>query len=253
MQNIVSILALKSWITLDFIPLVINMIIAIIPSVLLCTYVYKRDIIEKEPKVMLLKLFLLGVLITLPAAFMEKSIVSSFDFKTSNVIDNLIMSFAIVALIEEGYKFLITYFSTWNNRNFDHIYDGIVYATFVSLGFASLENILYVLDTGTETALLRAIISVPAHAFYAVACGYFLGLSKFNYSIGNKRLGRLHKFFSFFFPVLLHGIFDFLLLINNSELKWIFFVFVTVLYIISFFNIKRISATEMTSSMQRKE
>ena len=235
----------------DVMPFIINMIIAIVPSILLCYYVYKKDVIEKEPIKLLFKLFLMGVVITLPASFVEKTIMSSFDLNTGNVVDCLIISFIIVALIEEGYKFVVTYFSTWKNKNFDHIYDGIVYATFVSIGFASLENILYVLDSGTETAILRAIISVPAHAFYAVTCGYYLGLSKFSYSIGNKKMGLIYKILSFITPVLMHGIFDFLLLTNNSGLTWVFFVFVAVMYIVSFFNIKRFSAAEMTSNMQR--
>ena len=246
-----NILAIEnSWLSNELMPFIFNMVIAIIPSILLCYYVYKKDVIEKEPLKLLFKLFLMGIVITLPASFVEKTIISSFNITTSSVVGCLIVSFLVVALIEEGYKFVVTYLCTWKNKNFDHIFDGIVYATFVSIGFASLENILYVLESGTETAILRAIISVPAHAFYAVTCGYYLGLSKFSYSIGNKKMGLIYKILSFIVPILLHGIFDFLLLTNNSGLTWVFFVFVATLYIISFFNIKKFSKVQMTSNMQ---
>ena len=251
MQNFFYLVEENDWLSNELFPLILNMIIAIIPSLILCIYVYKKDVIEKEPMPMLLTLFVLGVVVTIPASFMEQTLMTSLDIKPNGITECLIVSFLIVGLIEEGYKFIITYFGTWHNKNFDHVYDGIVYATFTSLGFATLENILYVLRTGTETALLRAIISVPAHAFYAIACGYYLGLSKFNYSIGNKRVGRLYKFLAFIVPILMHGIFDFLLLTNNSDLLWMFFAFVAILYIVSFFNIKKLSSVEMTSNMQR--
>ena len=242
----------SDWVSNELAPLLLNLLIAIIPSIIICTYVYKKDVIEKEPMPMLIKLFCLGILITIPASFVEKSLMSALDLNKSglDVVECIVIAFLVVGLVEEGYKYIITYFGCWHNRNFDHVYDGIVYATFVSLGFAMLENILYVVENGTQTALLRAFISVPAHAFYAIACGYYLGISKLNYSIGNKRKARLYKFFSFIIPILLHGIFDFLLLTNNNDLLWIFFAFVAILYIVSFFNIRKLSAVEMTSSIQ---
>lgn len=241
-------------ITQDVGTIILNVFIAVIPSIILCSYVYQKDVIEKEPMKMLLTLFFLGVLITIPASFMEKSLLTALGLNQSsiNLVNAIIISYLIVALVEEGYKYLITYFGCWKNKNFDHVYDGIVYATFVSLGFATLENILYVLENGTQTALLRAILSVPAHAFYAISCGYYLGLSKLNYSIGNKRRGRLYKILSFLVPILMHGTFDFLLIVNNDYLLWMFFAFVAILYLISFFNIRRLSSVQMTSSIQKE-
>lgn len=252
MQNF-FILANESsdWLSNEFAPLMLNLLIAIIPSILLCTYVYKKDVIEKEPMIMLIKLFCLGILITIPASFMEKSLLTGLNLKENGLFECFIIAFLVVGLVEEGYKYIITYFGCWHNKNFDHVFDGIVYATFVSLGFAMLENILYVMENGTQTALLRAFISVPAHGFYAVACGYYLGLSKLNYSIGNIKKARLYKFFSIFIPVILHGLFDFLLLTNSNDFIWIFFAFVAILYIVSFFNIRKLSTVQMTSSLQK--
>ncbi len=249
----------------------LNIIIAIIPSILLCFYIYKMDIIEKEPMTLLLRLFFFGLIVTVPVAYLESLVIKSTGLREDGLLNCFILSFFVIALIEEGYKYIILHFGTWNNKNFNHIYDAIVYAVFISLGFATLENILYVakptlnglmyyvepsvdaIRNGTHTALLRALVSVPAHGFYAVACGYYFGLSKLNYAIGSKNKARKYKAISILLPIALHGFFDFLLLIGNEIFSWTFYCFITILYIASYFSIKRISAVEMTINLQRKE
>lgn len=230
---------------MDYSSLTISIIVAIIPSIILCYYVYENDIIEREPMKMLFMLFFLGVLITVPASFMERAIISSTNLTESGMLNCFILSFLVVALIEEGYKFLILYLGTWRNKNFNHKYDAIVYAVFISLGFATLENILYIIKHGTEIALLRGVLSVPAHAFYAVSSGYYLGLAK-KCSLHNlKRKSLMYKVLALLMPVLLHGIFDFLLLTNNEVLFGIFYCFVAFLYVISYMYIKKVSKTKM--------
>ncbi len=249
----------------------LNIIFAIVPAILLCIYIYKMDFIEKEPILMLLILFFLGVIITVPVAYAESELISIFNIDYNNNLSCFILSFFIVALIEEGFKFLVLYFGTWKNKNFDHIYDGIVYAVFISLGFAMLENLLYVaqptlssiqymsmptidaIKASTDTAILRALISVPAHGFYAVTCGYYFGIAKLNNSIGYKRKAILFLIYSLIVPIVLHGLFDYLLLVSNNMLTWTFYCFVSILYIASYFNIRKISAVEMTSSIQKSK
>ncbi len=248
---------------------VLNIIFAVGPAILLCIYIYKMDIIEKEPIPMLLILFFLGVVITVPVAYVESKLISIVGINYSNTLSCFILAFCIVALAEEGFKYLILYFGTWKNKNFDHIYDGIVYAVFISLGFAMLENLLYVaqptfssirymsmptidaIKSGTDTAMLRALISVPAHGFYAVTSGYYFGLAKLNNSIGYKKKTIIFLILSLFVPVVLHGLFDFLLLISDNMVSWTFYCFVSILYIASYFNVRKISAVEMTSSIQK--
>lgn len=237
-----------------FVDLVINLIIAIVPTIVLCLYVYKMDVIEKEPTNMLLRLFFLGILITVPVAFIEQSVLSFTGLEESDYLNCFIISFFVVALVEELFKYVILYLGTWNNRHFNHIYDAIVYAVFISLGFATLENILYVVESisvnSFQVGLMRAIISVPAHAFYAVSSGYYLGLAKLNHSIGYKRNERIYKFLSILIPILLHGIFDFFLLTGNQLHIALFYGFVAILYFVSYFNIKKTSSVEMTSNLQ---
>lgn len=103
----------------------------------------------------------------------------------------------------------------WKSKDFDHHYDGIVYAVFVSLGFALVENILYVFEHGSTTATLIAVLAVMGHGFLGVIMNYYLSLSKFN--IGEVKRNLILK--SIFIPIFFHGSYDFLLIyfFSNSE------------------------------------
>ena len=231
----------------------INVMLAIIPSVLLCYYVYTKDVVEKEPIMMLVRLFFLGVLVTVPTYFTERFVLSLVNLEEEGYLNCFIIAFCMVALIEETFKYIIFYFGSWRNKNFDHKYDAIVYAVFVSLGFASLENILYVLNNDTSVAMLRAVISVPAHAFFGVASGFFLGLAK-KCSLSNDKKDEIKfKILGFISPVILHGIFDFLLLINNEVLLGVFYSFVALLYFVSFLSIQKVSKGEMLILRKKKK
>ena len=247
----------------DYSALITNLFLAVIPSVLLCIYVYKMDSVEKEPTSMLFTLFFCGVLITVPAAYVEKTLIEFTGLSSTSLLNSFLLSFFIIALVEEGYKYLILWIGTWKSKAFDHKYDAIVYAVFISLGFATLENVLYVYenmnqvvevaggiieesqDNALRVAILRALISVPAHAFYAVASGYFLGHAKQFAHHNHKGKVALYVFLSIFIPILLHGTFDFLLLLNNNIFLAIFFSFVALLYMVSYCSIKKVSKTEM--------
>lgn len=224
---------------MDISLLSLNVYLAVIPSVILLIYIYQKDVVEKEPMRFLITLFFLGVLIAVPVMFLEQSAISFTGISPVNYFDSFALSFLIVSLIEEGYKYIIILISSWKNKNFNHKYDAIVYSVFVSLGFATIENILYVIRNNYMVAIYRAIISVPAHAFYAITCGYFLGLAK-ECSIKKDNSKKiLYLFLSFFVPLVLHGIFDFLLLTENGILLGVFFSFVAALYIISYIQIKK--------------
>lgn len=226
--------------------MILTILIAIIPTIFLGYFVYKKDILEKEPLYLLLKLFSCGILITVPASLIQHFLINIIPVINNNIIYNFVLSFIIIALTEEGLKYLVTYEITWKNKNFNHIYDGIVYSVFTSLGFATLENFLYVRQYATDFGLLkigilRAVLSVPGHVFFAVAMGYYLGFAKYcekrNMPSGAKRNKKLALLTSIIF----HGLFDFLLLTNNRLMGIIFYIFVVVLYIISYLKIKKMS------------
>lgn len=228
----------------------INFLIAILPALFLCGYIYYKDIIEKEPFKLLMSLFFIGILITVPVSYLEDFLIKRFELYEVTPLKIFILSFLVIALIEELAKYLITFFGVWKNNKFDYIYDGIVYATFTSLGFAFFENIFYVMNRGLEVGIMRAVISVPAHGFFAIISGYFLGLAKFNKYIGYQKNKRISIVLSILIPILLHGIFDYLLFMENKYILVIFYIFVVLMYSVSFMIIKKVSKTQMTTPMR---
>jgi RsiW-degrading membrane proteinase PrsW (M82 family) len=223
---------------------IVTLVLAVVPAIILCCYIYTSDVVEKEPMWLLLTLFVFGIISTVPAVFLER-LYQSFFGTEGDLLWTFMYAFLGIALIEEGYKALFTYLIVYKNKNFDHIFDGIVYAVFMSLGFATLENVLYLFRYGLNLAFSRALISVPAHAFYAVSFGFFLGEAKKAAVHGEKGKSRLFLALSMIVPILLHGTFDFLLLSDNVILYKVFLFFVVFLYIISFIQVK-IHANVMT-------
>ena len=134
---------------------------ALLPAVVLCVYVFKKDRVEKEPIGLLVKLFVLGAIVCIPGAIIFGSILEpvaadvSAPYAEQSFYEALyyaLEAFVVVALVEEGMKFLVLYFVTRNNKNFNSLFDGIIYAVFVSLGFAALENVLYVKEQTSRIA-----------------------------------------------------------------------------------------------------
>ena len=119
----------------------------------------------------------------------------------------------------------------WKNQNFDYRYDGIVYAVSASLGFAALENILYVISYGTSVSIGRAIFAIPGHTTFAVFMGFFLSRAKTAW-LDNKNFKKnLCKILSLVVPMLIHGLYDFLLSpqISQEGLQFLFYIYVILL------------------------
>jgi RsiW-degrading membrane proteinase PrsW (M82 family) len=116
-------------------------------------------------------------------------------------------SFLEAAIPEELAKFSVLYYIIWNSKELNHHYDGIIYSVFVSLGFALIENMLYVFNGGISVAVARAILAVPGHGLFAVLMGYYFSLARFQ--VKNKRNQLLAK--ALIYPILFHGCYDFLL------------------------------------------
>lgn len=201
--------------------MLVNLILALAPTVVIIAFVKSRDMYEKEPNSLLVKLFVFGCLSVIPAVILE----SIISLPMTGVISALVACMVNIALVEEGVKYAAVKMISYRSRSFDEIYDGILYSVMVSLGFASVENVLYVLSYGTQTALVRAVTAVPAHAIFAVSMGYYLALRKANI---NPSLNRV---LALLVPVLLHGVYDFILF-TGSELTLLIFVpYVIWLYV----------------------
>lgn len=215
--------------------------LAILPSIILGYYIYKKDIVEKEPFSLLLRSFIGGI-ITGILVIIISMILNISEYPLTNSYNILFYSFVLVALIEEGIKFIITYLMCYKNKEFNYRYDGIVYSAFVSLGFASYENILFVLEQGNfQTALYRGFLTVPAHVFFAIFMGYYLGNAKHFRRYKSKKKEKINLFQAFIVPVILHGFFDFCLFSGNSIGVIFFLIFISFLYIICFKKVKEVS------------
>lgn len=217
-------------------------IIALAPVAIIAVYVYFRDKYEREPIGQLIKALVAGCLVPVPVLFvgpvLEQLLIEGADRWNA-----FYTAFVIASFNEELFKFLFLLILFWSNKHFNEKFDGIVYAVFISLGFAAVENVMYVLNYGETVGYSRAVLSVPAHALFGVTMGFYVGLAKF-YS--KKRGLLLIK--AFLFPVLLHGIFDFILMLGDMRLMVMFIPFVIYLYYDGFRKMKNLSDRSIYNS-----
>lgn len=210
--------------------------VSIFPVILISLYIYRKDK-NKEPKALLLGLFMSGFLSAILVVIID--IVIAFinpDFYKLTLDNNIgfykLFStiFFEIAFIEEFSKWLMIRFLGYNNKEFDQLYDIIVYSVFVALGFAMVENIFYVLPGGLSLGLFRAFFSVPGHACFGIFMGVFLGLAKV-YEKKDKYLSCLYMFFALLVPTLLHTFYNFCLINGEVWFLFVFLIFIIILYI----------------------
>lgn len=185
--------------------------LAIAPGVAIALYIYLRDKYEREPLKLLLQSFAAGFLVIIPAAMIEMWLGRTF-LLGGTLQDIAIHNFVFVGLTEELCKFICLYVVAYPKPDFNEPFDGITYAVMVSMGFATSENIMYVLDGGLHVALIRFFTAVPAHASFSILMGYFVGLAKFN------RHNRMYLFLGLCTATVFHGAYDFFLSIDNIEM-----------------------------------
>lgn len=229
-----------------FTVIAIYLLAAVLPAAFLMRYIFREDKIEKEPLPLLRSLLLWGVAAALVSIVLEslgKNILLSL-LDTSSPTYIITMAFLVVAVVEEGAKFIFLKRRTWNDPNFNYRFDGIVYAVFISLGFAAFENINYVLGYGLAIALPRAFLAIPGHMGFAVFMGLFYGRAKLCESSGNKKGKRINLWAGYFVAVLLHGFYDSCVMIGNVLSTVLFLIFVIGMYIVVIRLVKRESALD---------
>jgi protease PrsW len=207
--------------------------IAFVPVVLILVYVYHRDKYSKEPFWLLLISFLGGALIVPPIIWWETGMMNIMPFFSEVNHQALYTSFAVAALCEESMKFLVLIIFVYRSNYFNEKFDGIVYAVYVSMGFALVENLLYVLDGGQTVGLTRALTAVPAHAIFAISMGYYLAKSKFT---ARNRFGKL--VLALIIPIVLHGTYNYILMSDMKFLLLSFVLYVFLLYKLGFKRMK---------------
>ena len=217
--------------------------IAIFPAIFFMIYIYRNDDKEKEPPLLLLKC-IIGGLLSVPVAIILEMIAEAVViYLLENVVSATRVNYGVltaifVGLIEEGAKFFFLYIFTWKDKEFNYRFDGIVYAVFVSLGFAALENVFYVFNYGTGVALQRALLTIPGHMSFAVYMGLYYGHAKVSEAVNNPDAKSLNLKAAYAFAVLLHTIFDATLMVESDIGLIIFFIFVIILDIVVYRTIR---------------
>ncbi|MGX5817395.1 PrsW family intramembrane metalloprotease [Chitinophaga lutea] len=196
------------------------LLVAVAPGIAISLLIYALDRHNREPVRLLVRCFLLGVLCTALPLLIEGYANKTGLSSPGNWLRTAIYSFAIVGLSEELGKFLVLRYYAFRQPASNEPFDGIVYSIMISMGFATTENIAYVMQFGIGTGLVRMFISVPAHAAFAVLMGYYVGLAKF---IPQHRGTLLMT--GLFWAAAFHGAFDFFLLVGDN----VFLVFASIL------------------------
>ncbi|MBR5868990.1 MAG: PrsW family intramembrane metalloprotease [Clostridia bacterium] len=248
---------------------------ALLPAVVLCIYMYMKDRVEKEPLGLLVGLLFLGALMCFPAIELENLLLGVCDalFAGNDWVRYAARNVIGIALVEEGLKYFSLRMATRRNEDFNSLFDGMIYAVFVSLGFAAFENILYVTQYGLGNAILRALTAVPTHMFLGVIMGYYYSLWHM-YDLARLREGALrkqgkigrkfpfsgeaHKVLALLMPVLAHGFYDFCCTVDSTLVNLAFYIFLGFLYIHCFKRVSSFSAmdtsdTHYTNRMLRKK
>ncbi|MFN7252171.1 MAG: glutamic-type intramembrane protease PrsW [Anaerobacillus sp.] len=178
------------------------------PSLALLCFFYLKDKYNSEPLGMVFRSFIFGALLVFPV------LVIQYAFQEEGyLINTLSQAFISAALFEEFFKWFILFYTAYKHAEFNQHYDGIVYGVSVSLGFATMENIFYLVayGYGVDLALVRALLPVSGHALFGVIMGYYFGKAKFSNKSNEKKL----LLFAFLIPWLLHGMYDYILFVSN--------------------------------------
>ncbi|MBT8253774.1 MAG: PrsW family intramembrane metalloprotease [Flavobacteriaceae bacterium] len=196
--------------------LLILIILALSPGVMIMIYMYLQDKHEPEPMSQLLRAFGLGVLSMLLASGVTYLIYKNLHLEKGSMADMAVKAFLVVALVEEGSKFLFIRGFLYPNKNFNEPFDGIIYSLMVGMGFAMTENIIYVINGDGGTAILRMFTAVPAHAVFAIIMGFYLGEAQLE-----EKPSTLYASIGLIAATLMHGIYDYFLFLSFVPGLWI--------------------------------
>ena len=214
---------------------------ALLPAVLLMVYVYRKDKVELEPIGLVLRVFALGAASGIVAGLIEGVLMGMFEAAIPPGTLLLVLEYFIgVAAVEEGCK-LFCLNTVKKNPAFNYVFDAVVYSVAAALGFAALENVFYVFDGGLETAIMRAIFSVPGHAADGVLMGVFFGMARQRELRGFKAIARHYYWLAYLLPVIEHGFYDMALSTESDLLALVAMAFDLAFIILAFFLVNKTS------------
>lgn len=216
---------------------------AVIPALVLLAYVYRQDRVERESPQLLLSLVLQGVIATTLAKLLERVGLFAVGLvaRENTVLYSALLYIGVVGFAEEGAKYALLKRRTWNNPEFNYRFDAVVYAVFVSLGFALWENVGYVFSYGLGTAMIRAVTAIPGHACFGVYMGCWYGQAYEHFRRGDEPGSRARRVTAVVLPALLHGAYDFLADMSGRVSAWYFVLFVAALFFVTFRAVRRLA------------
>lgn len=202
---------------------------AVVPSALLVWYFHARDVYPEPPRV-LWTTFGLGVLTVIPILLIGYPLQHVVGLVPNPVASSLLGALFVAALPEEFVKLVVLVGYNMRNRAFDEPMDGIVYGVVASLGFATLENILFVFTGGLSVAVSRAFTAIPLHACVGAIMGYYVGQA---WRFPRERLGYIARGYGF--AVLIHMLYDFPLMAmaEVEEVGTVFVLGVSTMVVLS--------------------
>ena len=222
---------------------VILIISAVVPAIFLMVRIYRKDKLEKENGRFLWNLVKAGIFSSLIAMISEKILVTLLGkiFDPSSEVYRILLYFLVVGISEEGAKYYLLKKNSWNSSEFDCVFDGVIYAVFVSLGFALWENISYVLNFGLPTAVVRAITAIPGHASFGVFMGVFYSAAKLYEVYGDGTASSRCKVLALLVPILLHGLYDYIATLQVFTENYLFMIFIALLFIAANYVVGKVS------------
>lgn len=181
---------------------------AVIPCFFYIWLLARFDRFKPEPRILILKLFAAGLVTPLAAMLLEMVSIPLCELLPTGI-SIPAQAFLGIAVVEEGVKMAALVMIVRKRKEFDEILDGAVYAVAVAMGFALLENILYVFgsESAMSVALIRGFTAVPLHAL----AGGYMGLALARDKIESK--GGVSA--AFLIAVLIHGAYDWILMDNR--------------------------------------
>ncbi|GAF12163.1 hypothetical protein JCM19046_4489 [Bacillus sp. JCM 19046] len=204
---------------------------ALAPAMALFSYVYLRDTFSKPAMILVLRIFIIGTLLVVPISVIQ------FAFTEEEILtEPFSKAFLLYGLLEEGLKWLMLFVFAYQHGQLKHPSDGIVFGVSLSLGFATIENALYMVAYGLDHVIPRTLMPTTAHAVYGIVMGYYIGQAKYNQ---NKK--QFYLVLAALLPMLLHGSYDFILMVFGNLFLMAMIPFMIGLWLLAIWKIKKAS------------
>lgn len=211
---------------------IITILLIIINILLIMIYIYERDKIEKEPIILIVLMIIMGVISVYLSReawniITEKIPEIKEEVVNKNWYARILICYGQIAFIEESIKYIILNLMIYRNKNYNYMYDGIIYSTSISLGFALMEGIEYGIGNGIILSLIRSILTIPMHASYGIIMGYYISKGKKE----KESRSMYYRYMALIAPIVIHGTSDYMLSILTNKYQIIYIIYSVMIYI----------------------